>query len=243
MMQLHQSEHDDMKDVIILDTGSTIPATFMNPELITDIHCSKKPLKMSTNAGTKTIALKGTVPGFGEAWYDNSMMANIYSFAALKDKVLKVTYDSTKEDAFLVHTQNNGVVKFERMHNGLYGFKPGPSFKKTIARTKNPVSMFQTGVKASPQVIANTVYQLQLYVETIKGNMTGFTAKEIKGAKEARSLYYKIGTPTYENFKHLIRSNQIKNCPISYNDAVNAEKIFGPSVASAKGRLPAARLH
>ena len=80
MTQLHQTDTSDMKDVIILDTGSTIGATFMNPDLITDLHHSKQALKMSTNAGTRTIQLKGTVPGLGDAWCDPDMMADIFGF-------------------------------------------------------------------------------------------------------------------------------------------------------------------
>ena len=39
-----------LKDAIILDTGSTIPATFMNTDLVTNIKVSKKPITMQTNA-------------------------------------------------------------------------------------------------------------------------------------------------------------------------------------------------
>jgi len=78
--QLHQGDKAHMRDVIILDTGSTINATIMNPDFLTDIHKAKVNLKMTTNAGTKELTLKGTVPGFGEAWYDPEMMANIFSF-------------------------------------------------------------------------------------------------------------------------------------------------------------------
>ena len=232
--QLHQTKKSDMQDVLILDTGSTIDATIMNPDLITNLHKSKTKLHMSTNAGSKEIHLKGTMPGFGEAWYDDSMMANIIGFSSLADKS-RITYDSDVKDAFMVHTKD-GVVEFARRPDGLYGYTPSEHFKRAVAKTKNPVAMLQTGKEVSPAVIANAVGHLQLYVATIKENMQGFTAKEIKGAKEARALYHKVGCPSFENFKNLIRSNQIRNCPVTVQDVINWEKIFGPDVATLKGK-------
>jgi hypothetical protein len=58
----------DLKDVILLDTGSTIGATIANPDLITNLKATSSPLQMATNAGTKTLNLKGDVIGFGKAW-------------------------------------------------------------------------------------------------------------------------------------------------------------------------------
>ena len=44
-----------LRNEIILDTGSTQLATFMNPDLVTDIKKSKFPLIMNTNAGLKVL--------------------------------------------------------------------------------------------------------------------------------------------------------------------------------------------
>ena len=57
-----------LNDVIILDTGSTIPATIANPDFITNLKTSKESLRMATNTGTKELTLKGEVFGFGDAW-------------------------------------------------------------------------------------------------------------------------------------------------------------------------------
>ena len=57
---------NSLKDVIMLDSGSSISATFMNPDLITNIKMAKKPIIMHTNAGKKAIELEGDVIGFGK---------------------------------------------------------------------------------------------------------------------------------------------------------------------------------
>ena len=39
-----------------------------------------------------------------------------------------------------------------------------------------------------------------------------------------------------KNFKYLIKSNQIRNCPVTVEDISSAEKIFGKDVAYIKGK-------
>ena len=214
--QFHQAEKDDLKDMFIIDTGSTIPATIMNPDLLTNLRTSKKTLRMATNAGTKDMRLVGDVIGFGEAWYDPDMMTNILGFGHMADKY-RVQYDSAKEDAILVHTET-GIIKFKRTDEGLYAYKPSENYKKLVAKSKNPI------VKA------------QHHVSTVKENMVGFTKREVDGAKLARKIYHSLGCPTLESFKHALRTNLIKNCPITTQDAINAEQIFGPDIGSLKGK-------
>jgi hypothetical protein len=114
--------HDDLKDVIILDTGSTIGATFVNPKLLSDITTTRKPLEMVTNAGTKRMFKTGVIEGFGKAGFDPTQVANIFGFSKLEDQC-RITYDSRVEHAFNVHT-NNGIVKFTRTKDGLYVYRP-----------------------------------------------------------------------------------------------------------------------
>ena len=73
-----------LKNVILLDTGSTLKATFINPNLVTDIITSRNPVGINTNAGTNRIILKETVKGIGHAWYDSTQVVNIFSFSHLK---------------------------------------------------------------------------------------------------------------------------------------------------------------
>ena len=59
-----------LKDLILLDTGSTLKATFMNEEMVTDIRKSATPMKMTTNAGNTMIGLEATIPGNGTTWFN-----------------------------------------------------------------------------------------------------------------------------------------------------------------------------
>ena len=114
-------EHDEMKDWILLDSGSTVNL-FSNPKLVDKIKTVDEVMELATNAGTRINNQKADVPDFGEVWYDNKAITNIF---ALKEMIkrYRVTYDSNVEDAFIIHLPHK-VVKFRRSPNGLYYIKP-----------------------------------------------------------------------------------------------------------------------
>ena len=209
-----------LKNTILLDTGSTIH-TGTNQDFLTDIRVSKEPTSMSTNAGSKTLTLEGTMPGLKEkVYYDPTQIANICGFALMADQY-HITYDSHKEDAFLVHTED-GTIKFERTPDRLYAFTPSTGFVKEVNDYK--------GMKTPEPTAASNL------VSTVKENRDGFTKRQFQDAKRARSLYHKLGCPTVENMKHILRMNLIKNCPVTTEDINIAEKIFGPDVGALKGK-------
>ena len=82
-----RNDFTSMKDVFILDSGSTIGATVMNLNLVSNICASAKPTIMSTNAGTKILGTNANVPGFRIAKYDPNHMANIFGFSHMADKL------------------------------------------------------------------------------------------------------------------------------------------------------------
>jgi len=181
MLKQTTSKVSPLKDEIILDTGLTLPATFMNPDLVTDIKSSKFPLVMNTNAGSKVLNKQANVLGFGKAWFDDTQMANIFGFAGTVDRY-RITYDSAKEDAFHVHSPH-GIVKFKRNKDGLYTYKP--------------LQCYYDEVKARNESMNNMI-------TTVTENKVGFTKRQIEDAKTARKLYHTMGCPTVQNFKAIL---------------------------------------
>ena len=114
---LENTKFSGLRDVIILDTGSSIQATFNNPDFVQNIRLAKEPLRMTTNSGTKILTMKGDVPDFGEVWYDPTSMANIIGFRAMAKKH-RVTYN-TENDQFVVHMDNK-TIRFIGTPQDLY---------------------------------------------------------------------------------------------------------------------------
>ena len=73
-------------------------------------------------------------------------------------------------------------------------------------------------------------------IASVEENKMGYTERQFEQAKRARRLYHSVGAPTVENFKHMLRSNIIKDCPVTERDVNIAEKIFGPDIGALKGR-------
>jgi hypothetical protein len=132
---------------------------------------------------------KGVIHGFGDAWYDPQQVANIFGFANLEDQC-RITYDSSVEKAFNVHTKN-GIVKFTRNKDGLYTYRPFKEYLTEVAKDD----------KGDDEPIQAT----NLMVQTIEENKLGYTQRQFDDAKQARKLYHIIGCPTVENFKAILR--------------------------------------
>jgi hypothetical protein len=114
-----QDAKDRLKNCISLDNGSTL-SLFSKPDLVQDIQTSSKTLSLATNAGVKQSNRKAIVPGFGKVYYNEDAIANIFGFSDLKKKH-RITYDSNKEDPFIVYMDNT-IIKFECSPSGLYQY-------------------------------------------------------------------------------------------------------------------------
>jgi hypothetical protein len=79
-------------------------------------------MHLVTNAGSLATTQKADLPQCGDVWFNDKAITNIFSYVEMADRY-RITYDSEKEDAFIVHLPNK-QVRFERIGNNLYGYKP-----------------------------------------------------------------------------------------------------------------------
>ena len=157
----HQESKKNKRNVIILNNGSSL-SLFCNPGLVHDIKPSHKRMILAMNAGSKQHSTKATVPGFGEVWFDPEAIANIFGFAEMRKKH-QITYDSDKEDAFLVYTEN-GIIKFKVTQEGLYEYEVTKEYLKNLQDSK--------------------VHQEKSHLVTsVTENMVGYTDQQPKRAK------------------------------------------------------------
>ena len=55
-------------------------------------------------------------------------------------------------------------------------------------------------------------------VQTVSENETGFRKWQLNNSKLARELYSKVVNPTQKDFNNLIKSNIIRNFPVTLED-------------------------
>jgi hypothetical protein len=105
---------------ILLDSQASCNI-ICNPDMVCDIM--KEPngesITLHCNAGVMVIDTIATLPGFGTVWFYADGIANILSLACVSDKY-RITMDTKKEQAFLVHKPDGSTRKFKRTTYNLY---------------------------------------------------------------------------------------------------------------------------
>ena len=193
---------------ILLDTQSTVHI-FFNKALLTGIVSvsEHESLTCYSNGGSQETHKKADFDPFGSVWYNPEALANILSFAIIADHY-PVTYVQSK-NIFTVTLPNGNIMPFIRSPRGLY----------------------YHDVRWDTQKCKDFVF-----VNTVADNMRVFSPRQIAAAERARDLYIMMARPSPSNFKYMLQHQLIKNTPVTYNDALRAETIFGPDLGSLKGK-------
>ena len=92
-----KSETFNLKDVLMLDSGSTIKGTFCNPDFVCNLLEAETPMIMSTNGGEVFLNKEGDVPGYGACYVDPKQMANIFGLFAMSKHCLLYTSPSPRD--------------------------------------------------------------------------------------------------------------------------------------------------
>jgi len=73
-------------------------------------------------------------------------------------------------------------------------------------------------------------------VTTVENNINKYTVREYSNAKKACDLQNIIGRPSTQDLISYVDKNLIPNCPVTRQDILRAEDIFGPNIGSIKGK-------
>ena len=120
--------------------------------------------------------------------------------------------DSAVSPSFHVHKLDGTILTFSEFSSGLY-------FHDTA---KTPLT--------------NSTINAYTLLNTVSRNKSLFTRREIEGADKARTLYQQLGRPSERFFQKILSQRLINNCPITADDAKRALAIYGPDLATLKGK-------
>jgi hypothetical protein len=180
---------------------------------LTNILPSKHTLRALTNGGQQDLSLVADFPNLGDVWFNCASIAIILSLAEVR-KVCRVTMDTGVESAICVHRLDGSLMEFVEHPCGLF--------------------VFDTRSSMDPTSSANVpIYTM---VTTVADQRKLFTRREVAAADQARDLYRKICRPSEAEFQCLLRRNQIRNCPVTPNNAARALIIYCPDLATLKGK-------
>jgi hypothetical protein len=197
------------KHWILLDSQSSI-SVFRSSNMVSNIRTSPIEICANTNGGQQTSTLIADFKNLGVVWYNPKSIANILSLADVR-KVCRVTMDTDQEAAMTVHKCDGTHMKFLEHADGLY--------------------YYDTHAINTKKSVAN--YTL---LNTVSNNKAPFVTRDIELADKARELYRKLGRPSQQKFEDILKRNLIINCPITVDDAKRALIIYGPDLATLKGK-------
>jgi hypothetical protein len=105
--------------------------------------------------------------------------------------------------------ESGATTVFEQDQDGLFSAPLGPEPKKKVE-----VAM----------------------LTTVSENKKLFTKRQVERAEKARDLCRVIGCPSIRDYKHIVQTDQIKNCPVTLEDIRVSERIFGQDMYAIKGK-------
>ena len=193
---------------LYIDTCASYAST-PHRYLLENIKEADRGLIGHSNCGSTTMTEVGDLGNIKEMWLNKSGIANIV-LLELISKIWRITYDShggMNRGHFVIHTDYGNIV-----------------VKKN---EKGMPYINLTGVDGEVALD---------FVQTVRGNMEGFTRREVKEARTAREAQGMVGHPSDRDFLGMVRANYIMNCPVTESAVKNANLIFGPDLAGVRGR-------
>ena len=139
-------------------------------------------------------------------------LANIILLAHLSS-ICRVVYDSSEEEKFIAHLPDGREWHFVKSENGLYYYDTS------------------SDGNFSKEAVIN-----YCFINTVEDNERKYHRREVDKAKKARTLYTLLNRPSRRSFERYVATNQIINCPITVEDVKRFFHIYGPDVATLRGK-------
>jgi hypothetical protein len=170
------------KNYLLLDIQSTVDQ-IANPDLLTNIRKSQKPIVVHYNAGKMKTDLVGEL-GDMMVHHNPKSKANVLSLHLVKQKHW-VTHGSWDRNGVFVVYMLKGVVEFKPSEHGLYYIdvsKEGDSVRHMLVyvETHNETT--------------TSLDEGFVMVNTVRANFEGYTKHKIEKAQDARCLQ-RMGIP------------------------------------------------
>ena len=186
--------------------------------MVFNIRKAKHGCRIYGSTGSKVEMNITTMRGVGRVIFDQDGPANVLSLAKMGN-MYRITFDIWEGNTITVHKTNRSETKVGQHPCGLY-------YHDTATQDK----------PQSVNAMQRTINKIVAFLTTVAKNMKIFTHRQVERAKEARRASGMDGTPSPSDFKHMVRGQSIKYCPVTNEDIFVAYRIFGTDTHSLEGK-------
>ncbi len=182
-------------------------ASTLYPHLLKNLKKEERALVGHSNMGSGGMEMSGELGSVKQMWLNEGGVVTIIPLKVL-EKIWPVSYDSRRNGGcFVIHTDRGNIIV-----------------------KNNSNGMPYLDVRDVEAEIALS------FIQTVRGNMEGYTQREVKDARAACEAQAMLGHPTDRDFLGMVCSGMILNCPVTPSAVQNANLIFGPNLAGVRGR-------
>ena len=196
---------------LYLDSCATENVMFA-VENLTKCHTTGVTMRQNCNAGTKLTNRMGYWGGI-KFWISPDGIANLLSIPKLQEAGFKIQFT----DKWRMLTPNNKLITFAQDDAGVCKGMPYINLDR--------IDDFCEEVEDAPT-----------FIESVRKNYEGFTAEQVKRAREARDALAMMAHPRGDRLAHMVSSNVIENCKVRSSDLANATVIYGPDRGAIRGK-------
>jgi hypothetical protein len=179
---------------------------FYNKVLVSNTRKSNSSMRLKTNGGTILVTRKEIMPGYNKTVWFSTRA--ITNIIALCNLIDQYHITYASDDLMFV------------VHRALE-FKPNMEFR-----------MHESGL----HYYEPRKEEHLNFINPVSENKECFTKRKIKGAEITRAMYKTLSYLSMKDFKWVIHSNQIKECPLTVQDIDVVLSIWGKNIAALKGK-------
>jgi hypothetical protein len=204
---------------LLLDSCSSVDIV-MNRELLSDIRKVNTPIRINCNSGYVVLDQQGKLGNYTEpVWFHPCGITNLISLHHVK-RHFQLTMDTAQTDAIFLHSKDGKRIPFTPSEKGIY--------KYILPACQNITDLWNLLSSTSKP-------QETTLIDTVEDRSKYYTKREIQQAQLARRIQNKVGCPSSKEFQDVV-IHHLPGCTVTVRDIQIAEDLYGPNLASLKGK-------
>lgn len=201
-----------------IDNGATV-SLVRNADLLVNLRRAQEPIIVRGVGGSITVDMVGDFPPLGcTVYYSKHSPANLLSFSCLAVSN-KAHYDRSSQ-SFVVYDVHGKKISFSRRASERAGTSTrGHLYTHVFAAV-------HTKKQRSDPPQSGTVEERE----------ARYSKNEVADARAVRDLMRRMGYPSAADLAQLLSHGKVLNTRLTSHDLRRAQDIYGPDVASLKGK-------